>query len=212
VPFGGVVLAGGLSTRMGTDKAFLVPGDGGPVLAERGRRALTEAGARQVLAVGGDGGRLRALGFTTVPDRTPGFGPLGGLISGLQAASQDLVVVLSCDLPAIDARTVTELVRCLARRPDAAAALPTFDGRCQVLVGAYRRRIVAPVLEAAFRSGERSIRRALEGLIVAPVATVRRAPLVDVDRPEDLDHYARSRRASAPEGPPSRSEERPGAG
>jgi molybdenum cofactor guanylyltransferase len=199
VPFGGVVLTGGLSTRMGSDKAFLVPGDGGPVLAERARRALAGAGARQILAVGGDGARLQALGFTTVPDRIPGFGPLGGLISGLRAATHDLVVVLSCDLPAIDAPTVTELVRSLARRRDAAAALPVYDGRCQVLVGAYRRHHAAPVLEAAFRSGERSIRRALEGLVVAPVATVPRAPLVDVDRPEDLDHYARSRRASASE-------------
>jgi molybdopterin-guanine dinucleotide biosynthesis protein A len=212
VPFGGVVLTGGLSTRMGTDKAFLVPGDGGPVLAERARRALADAGARQILAVGGDRVRLRDLGFTTVPDRIPGRGPLGGLISGLQAASQDLVVVLSCDLPAIDGATVTELVRCLARRPDAAAALPTFDGRCQVLVGAYRRRVAAPVLEAAFGDGERSIRRALGPLVIAPVATVRRAPLIDVDRPEDLDHYDRSRRASASEGHPLRSDGRPDVG
>jgi molybdopterin-guanine dinucleotide biosynthesis protein A len=197
VPFGGVVLTGGLSTRMGTDKAFVVPGDGGPVLVERARRALADAGAREVLAVGGDRARLRDLGFTTVPDRVPGRGPLGGLISGLRAALLDLIVVLSCDLPAIDAATVTELVRCLARRPDAAAALPVFDGRCQVLVGAYRRMVATPDLEAAFRSGERSIQRALSGLTVVPVASVRTGPLVDVDRPEDLDQYARSRRANA---------------
>jgi len=183
---------------MGTDKAFVTPDDGGPVLVERARRALVDAGARQVLAVGGDHARLRRLGFTTVPDRVPGRGPLGGLISGLQAATCDLVVVLSCDLPSIDCPTVVELVRCLARRPDADAALPVFDGRSQVLVGAYRRRAVAPVLEAAFRAGERSVRRALDGIVVAPVAAVRRAPLIDVDRPEDLDHYARSRRADAP--------------
>ena len=196
VPFGGVVLAGGLSTRMGTDKAFLIPGDEGPVLVERARRALAGAGARELLAVGGDGGRLRELGFTTVPDRVPWAGPLGGLISGLRASFIDIVVVLSCDLPAIDAGTVTELVRCLARRRDAAAALPVVDGACQVLVGAYRRRAVAPTLEAAFRSGERSIKRALGDVTVVPVAGLRRAPLVDVDRPEDVEQYARSRRAS----------------
>jgi molybdopterin-guanine dinucleotide biosynthesis protein A len=197
VAFGGVVLTGGLSTRMGTDKAFLVPGDGGPVLVERARRALVDAGAREVLAVGGDRARLRGLGFTTVPDRVPGRGPLGGLISGLRAAATGIVVVLSCDLPAIDSSTVGELVRCLARRPDAGAALPVFDGRCQVLVGAYRRAAAAPVLETAFAGGERSIQRAVAGLVVAPVATVSTAPLVDIDRPEDIDHYARSRRASA---------------
>lgn len=197
VPFGGVVLTGGLSTRMGVDKAFLTPDDGGPVLVERARRALAGAGAREVLAVGGDRDRLRGLGFTTVPDRVPGRGPLGGLISGLRAALCDLVVVLSCDLPAIDTPTVTELVRCLARRPDAVAALPVHDGRTQVLVGAYRRRSAAPSLEASFRAGERSIRRALTGLVVAPVPTVRTAPLMDVDRPEDLDRYAQGRRAAA---------------
>jgi molybdopterin-guanine dinucleotide biosynthesis protein A len=137
------------------------------------------------------------MGFTTGPDRSPGRGPLGGLISGLRAAATEIVVVLSCDLPAIDRPTVTELVRCLARRPDAGAALPVDDGRYQVLVGAYRRRTAAPALEAAFRQGERSIRRALSRMTVAPVATVGGAPLIDLDRPEDVDHYARSRRANA---------------
>jgi molybdopterin-guanine dinucleotide biosynthesis protein A len=204
VPFGGVVLTGGLSTRMGVDKAFLVPDDGGPMLAERARRALAGAGAREVLAVGGDRRRLAALGFVTVPDRIPGRGPLGGLITGLRSATFDVAVVLSCDLPAIDADTVTELVRCLARRPDAGAALPSFDGHCQVLVGAYRRRVAAVALEAAFAAGERSIRRAVSSLVIAPVPTVARAPLIDVDRPEDLDHYARSRRASMSGRPPPR--------
>jgi molybdopterin-guanine dinucleotide biosynthesis protein A len=200
VPFGGVVLTGGLSTRMGTDKAFVVPDDGGPVLVERARRALADAGAREIIAVGGNGGRLRSMGFTTVPDRVPGRGPLGGLISGLRASVCDVVVVLSCDLPAIDRPTVTELVRCLARRPDAGAAVPIFEGRYQVLVGAYRRRTAAPALESAFRRGERSIRRALEGITIAPVARVRGASLMDLDRPEDVDHYARSRRVNAPGG------------
>jgi molybdopterin-guanine dinucleotide biosynthesis protein A len=199
-----MVLTGGLSTRMGVDKAFLVPEDGGPMLAERARRALVDAGAREVLAVGGDRRRLAALGFVTVPDRIPGRGPLGGLISGLRAATFEVAVVLSCDLPAIDPGTVTELVRCLARRPDAGAALPSFDGHTQVLVGAYRRQVAVAVLEAAFREGERSIRRAVRSLVVAPVPTVARAPLIDVDRPEDLDHYARSRRASTSGHPPPR--------
>jgi molybdopterin-guanine dinucleotide biosynthesis protein A len=200
VPFAGVVLTGGLSTRMGTDKAFVVPDDGGPVLVERARLALAGAGAREIIAVGGNGGRLRGMGFTTVPDRVGGSGPLGGLISGLRAAACDIVVVLSCDLPAIDRPTVTELVRCLARRPDAGAAVPINEGRHQVLVGAYRRRVATPALEGAFRQGERSIRRALSRVSLAPVSGVRSAPLVDLDRPEDIDHYARSRRVNAPGG------------
>ena len=99
LPFTGAVLTGGRSTRMGTDKAF-VEVDGRP-MAGRVAAALRAAGAAEVLAVGGDLDRLPSLGFDrAVPDRHPGEGPLGGLLTALAAAGHDVVVVLACDVPA----------------------------------------------------------------------------------------------------------------
>jgi molybdopterin-guanine dinucleotide biosynthesis protein A len=197
-PFTGIVLTGGASRRMGRDKAFLAPDDGGPVLAERCRRALTGAGAVAVVAVGGDAAALAALGFTTVPDSVPGAGPLGGVVDGLGAAATALTVVLSCDLPAIDPGTVRTLVDALAAA-EADAVLPVSDGRWDVLVGAYRREARDPLAEA-FAGGERSLQRAVARLVVVPCSGIGGDARRDVDHPEDLDHYARGRRAPGSNG------------
>ena len=171
---------------MGTDKALLEVG--GRPLAAVARDALLRAGAVGVLAVGGDADRLRSLGVRPVPDPEPGQGPLGGLVAGLAAVETPLAVVLACDLPAIDAATVRWVVRALVRS-DADVAVPVVDGRRQPLAAAWRAEAADALLEA-YRSGERSPGRALEGLHVREVRGLDRAPLRDADVPADLDRYA----------------------
>jgi molybdopterin-guanine dinucleotide biosynthesis protein A len=192
-PFTGVVLTGGRSVRMGADKAFLVPDDGGPELVVRALHALEDAGARVVLAVGRRSRRLDELGFLAVDDLPPPSGPLGGLLTGLAHATDPVVVVLTCDMPAIDATTVLALRRALDDHPEADAAIPVSGGRRQVLTAAYRTR-ARPALEASFEAGERSVRRAVEALAVHEVLDLDPDLLADVDRPEDLARYARSGR------------------
>ena len=70
---------------MGRDKA-LIEIDGVPMV-RRVAVALREAGARTVIAVGGDAPRLAealaGLDVRLVPDDTPGAGPLAGLLTAL---------------------------------------------------------------------------------------------------------------------------------
>jgi molybdopterin-guanine dinucleotide biosynthesis protein A len=182
--FAGAVLAGGQSTRMGTDKAVLAV-TGGP-LAGVARDALVGAGAAEVLLVGGNRetlAPLEPLGFRFVDDRWPGQGPLGGLITALRACEHDVVVVLACDLPAVEAAAVTSVLRALG---DADAAIPVVDGRLQTLVAAYRRRCVEG-LEAAWAAGERSLRDAVRGLHTTLVALPDRRWTLNANRPADLD-------------------------
>jgi hypothetical protein len=75
------------------------------------------------------------------------------------------------------------------------AAIPLIGDEHQVLTAAYRHRALAP-LEAAFAAGERSVKRALHELRVVPVEHLDPRRLVDLDRPEDVENYARS--ASSP--------------
>src|SRR6185436_398763 len=96
--FAGAVLTGGASQRMGTDKA-LIDVDG-RALALSVADALRSAGATRVLAVGGDLVALRGLGLEAIPDQHAGEGPLGGILTALEATDEDVVVVLACDLPA----------------------------------------------------------------------------------------------------------------
>ncbi len=181
--FDGAVLCGGESRRMGSDKA-LVEIDG-TAMAARVATGLRDGGASAVTAVGGDSGALTRLGLEFVPDRWPGEGPLGGLVSALGAGGRaEIVVVLSCDLLHPDPAEIRRLVRRL-EACEADAVVSRLDDRAQWLHGAWRRR-VAGVLEDVFASGERSLFGAVSGLEVDFVTAEQAASYADADTPADL--------------------------
>lgn len=182
--FSGAVLTGGASTRMGTDKAFLVaPGDAqGRPLARVAVDALQVAGASEVLAIGGDADRLRAEVDPTlraVADGWPGEGPLGGITTALAAAREPIVVVLACDLPRVTADAVLAVVDAMGGGADAAV-----PGR-HVLLAAYRR-TCRTIFEVAMAVGVRSPREALEGLDVVDVALADPSWADNANTPADL--------------------------
>lgn len=189
-PFSGAVLTGGRSRRMGTDKALLA-GPGGRPLALIARDALVAAGATEVLAVGGDLPALAALGLAPVADAHPGEGPLGGLVTALGAASCDRVVVLSCDLPLVDAHAVRAVVAGLDDEA-ADAAVPLVGGRPQPLLAAYRCRAL-PALAAAFAEGGRALHAAVAALVVVHPPLADPAVASDADDPEALAALGRAR-------------------
>lgn len=169
---------------MRRDKAFVEVA--GTAMAARVGDALRQAGATEVVAVGGDAARLQALGFDVVADDTPGEGPLGAILTAFAAAPTDVVVVLACDLPGADPGAVTAVVAALAAEPGAAAAWPEADGTSHVLHAAWRTSLAEAPLAAAFAAGQRSVRRAADGLGVVVVRDVPADALVNANRPEDL--------------------------
>ena len=167
---------------MGADKALLVVD--GRALARRTADVLLRAGAAEVLVVGGDDGALRSLGLEVVADRHPGDGPLGALVTALDAATEEIVAVLACDLPYAEPAGVEAVVRALAAEAGAAWAAPVSGGRRQLLHAAYRgsRR---DHWADAFARGERSLQRPAS-LVPGVEVSVDPRWLVDADTPEDL--------------------------
>jgi molybdenum cofactor guanylyltransferase len=104
----GVVLCGGISRRMGADKALIEVA--GVAMAERVARALAAGGCEPVAFVGGDPSRLARFGRPVHADRWPGEGPLGGVLTALAVADGDDVLAAACDLPFLDAATVAKLL------------------------------------------------------------------------------------------------------
>jgi molybdopterin-guanine dinucleotide biosynthesis protein A len=193
--FVAVVLAGGMSRRMGVDKAFVDVG--GAPLVSRVAAAVRAAGAADVVAVGGDGPRLVTAGLRFVPDRWPGEGPLGGLVTALAAVaadrtdptSDDLVFVTACDHPALDPALPGALRAALDGAPGALAAIPVVGGRRQVLAALYRT-AAGPLLEQRFIAGARSVQTALDGVPVVEAPDLPSAWFVDLDTPAAVDYYA----------------------
>jgi len=180
---GGAVLAGGASRRMGTDKALI--STDGVTLVERAVGALAAAGAEPVIVVGGNRQAIEALDLTFIDDRWPGEGPLGGIITALQAIGTEFVAVLSCDLTDASSIAVTSVVGALGH---ADVAVPVVDGRTQWLHAVWRRSALDDLV-TAFESGTRAPRDAVASLRVAQLLDGDPCWFHDADRPEDLpDH------------------------
>lgn len=92
----GVVLAGGRSTRMGTNKALL---EVGGVRLIDGAVAVLRAIFPEVLVIANDLEPYAGLGLPILPDLVPGKGSLGGLYTAVAAAANPHAFCLACDMP-----------------------------------------------------------------------------------------------------------------
>ena len=158
-----VILAGGLSRRMGHDKATL------PV----GRATLIEHLARRLARVVDEtiiaGGSVvpPVEGARIVHDPRPGLGPLAGMLAGLTAAKERYVWVVGCDLPDVEP-ALGGLLRSLTGEYEAVVPRPDQEpeGVCALYL-----RALAPRIETLLASGERSIKSLLDASTVRYVAS-----------------------------------------
>ncbi len=131
-----VVLAGGRSVRFGRDK-LAEPIDGRPLLhhAIDGVRPI----AAEIIVVAARGAQPRVPdGVTVVHDSIAFDGPLAGLLVGLRAARESIVVVVGGDMPTLMASVLDAMVSAL-QNPDADAVLLDHDGRPRPLPMVVRR-------------------------------------------------------------------------
>jgi molybdopterin-guanine dinucleotide biosynthesis protein A len=143
------VLAGGQSTRMGADKAFIQL-DGVTLLA-RALELLSRATEVRIL-----GQRERFAKFgVVVEDEFPNHGPLGGIHAALRASATDLNLMLAVDMPYVDFRFLEYLVS-EARQCTAVVTLPRAAGGWQPLCAVYRKPF-AEKAERALRQGKNKI-------------------------------------------------------
>lgn len=174
-PFTGVVLVGGASTRMGTDKVAL--------FASRVDAVLWSAGATEVVHIGRD----------DMPDDTSDLGPIGGIATALRVAQHDPVVVLACDLARVHPDGICMVVDALRHHPAAQVAMPAGEP----LHAAWRRSALPTVL-AAIEAGRLAVRAALDDLDVVEVTGLDSAWLLNVNTPTDLVQTAVVSDASLP--------------
>jgi molybdenum cofactor guanylyltransferase len=127
------VLAGGQSTRMGQDKAFLTLA--GRTLLDR---ALELAGSlTRDVCIAGDAPKFAAFG-PVVEDVYQLRGPLGGIHAALRRSTSELNLMLAVDLPFINLRFLQYLVA-EAHESGATVTVPRVAGGWQPLCAVYRR-------------------------------------------------------------------------
>ena len=148
------MLAGGKSCRFGGPKV-LAPLSGAP-MASWGLSVLEAAGLT-VGVISDEEGVESALGLRARPDLEAGLGPIGGLWTALQWASErgdDGVLLLGCDMPLVN----EALVRAILDWDDAApAVVPVGSEGPEPLCALYRSTCV-PEVERRLHSDDRSLR------------------------------------------------------
>ena len=156
----GLVLAGGGSTRMGTDKLLLTVG--GQRLIDRAYAALEPICERVLVAASG---RIIPGLELEVVDDAEGAGPLAGILGGLRVASTPLLAVVAGDMPVAKAAVFRRLA---AHWHGEAAVVPRADGMLQPLHAVYAT-AEHDRFQRLLKAGERSPRRAAQALDAAVV-------------------------------------------
>lgn len=140
------IMAGGKSKRMGQDKAWIEL-DGEPII-RRVANVLAMV-ADEVIVVANDP-RYAALGLRVVPDTFPDGGALGGIATGVGAATHDRVLVAACDMPFLSAEVWRVL---LDHRYEADVVIPRIGGEYETLHALYTKACLAP-MERALGAGK----------------------------------------------------------
>jgi molybdopterin-guanine dinucleotide biosynthesis protein A len=190
----GIVLAGGRSTRFGSDK-LAVPVEGVPLLHHPILR-LAEV-CREVLVVvapdAEEPSTPLAVPVRLVRDASEGQGPLAGVLAGLSEIGTDWALVAGGDMPTLQTSVLVEMLTVGVRAEVDAVVLQDGD-RPRPLPLVLRTRPAREAAHALLHAGERRLLALPDALRTAAIdertwvgLDPQRATLRDVDEPLDLE-------------------------
>ena len=187
----GIVLAGGLSRRLGRDKAVEPFGDEPLIARVIGR--LSTLTNETVVVVNNEarGAELPLPDEARVAvDIYPDSGSLGGIFSGLTAANNDWGFVVACDMPFLNTDLIAHM---LTLREDYDAVVPLLDGYPEPTHAAYSIACL-PHIESRLEAGQLKIAGFFDDVRVRYVSEseilgydAERLSFFNVNRPDDLE-------------------------
>ena len=142
----GIVLAGGKSSRMGLNKAFIEFGGRRLIEATVGRLARLFP---EVLIVANDLDLYAYLGMRVIADLIPDSGSLGGIYTGLSVATTPKAFVVACDMPFLSGDLIALLVR---EAEDWDVVVPRAAGELQPMHAVYAKSCL-PFIKEAIEAG-----------------------------------------------------------
>ena len=143
----GIVLAGGQSSRLGTDKSF-VNMNGQPLIEQIVAKLARLSD--DVIIVTNSPEKYDHLEARLVGDIYPGKGALGGIYSGLRAAANAYSLVVACDMPFLDLNLLRYMIL-LARGHD--VVIPRIGGFLEPLHAIYSKSCLEPIDRLLARGG-----------------------------------------------------------
>ncbi len=161
--FRGFLQAAGGSTRFGTDKALVQLA--GKTMLERTSELL--ASVCDEVSIVAPAGKYAHAAWPVLPDRWPGEGPLGGILTALSTmqnleSETDWALIVSCDMPFLK-REFLAFLWDRASASNAQIVVPQSANGLEPLCACWRASAAAG-LQSAFDSGVRKITEAMKRL------------------------------------------------
>lgn len=157
----GFLLAGGRSSRMGSNKALL-PFKGKTLIEHIAAEVST---VTHDVTLIGDSRLYVNFGYPIIQDIFVRCGPLSGIHAALHHSTAERNLIVACDMPEITAEFLSGLIE-RAEQGSAEVVLPVGpSGLPEPLCAVYHARAL-PVIEQALRRGVRKVTDGLQGLAV----------------------------------------------
>jgi len=171
----GIILAGGKSTRFGSDKSFMKI-NGQPLLKKQ--IALFKKKFKKIIIVSDNSGH-KYRDTQTVKDIVPGCGPLGGIYSGLVMSSSFYNFVIACDMPNINLRLLKHMIK-LKNGFD--AVMPCLKNGSEPLFAIYSKKCI-PVIEKMINEDNLRIKKFFDKI---KLKKIKKEEIVKFGKPEVL--------------------------
>lgn len=151
----GIILAGGKSSRMGTDKGFILLNN--TPFIQYSIDALKPL-VSKIIIVSNDI-KYDVFGLMRVNDITKNAGPVAGICSGLEASSTPYNLILSCDIPLINSEILKQLIDAI----DDTSEIIQIEshGKSMPLIAIYKKQ-VTPTFNKLLQANERRLRIAIQ--------------------------------------------------
>lgn len=134
-----IILAGGQSSRMGLDKAFIK--FKGLSLIGRQLKLLRSI-FEKIIIVTNNPGKYKFKAIKVVKDIIPGCGPLSGIHAGLTASDSFYNFVIACDMPFVN----TQLVQYMLNNANGYdIVVPRVDKKLHPLFGIYSKNLITNI-------------------------------------------------------------------
>lgn len=147
-----IVLAGGKSKRMGSDKSLLKIQ--GKTMVEIIVKQL-EGHFDEIIVGSEESGKHSLPGCRVVPDRETGKGPLMGILSCLSVSRNEVNFVTACDIPEINIKLVNKMIN---HSGDADIVMPVTKGnKYEPLFAVYRKSVTGSIGKILEKGGRRII-------------------------------------------------------
>ncbi|MFM7177487.1 MAG: molybdenum cofactor guanylyltransferase, partial [Bacteroidota bacterium] len=172
------ILAGGQSSRMGTDKA-LVPFRGMPMM-QHSIRLLSDLFTSITIVSNHES--HHQFGLDVIPDAFEKIGPLGGIIAGLRHSTTELNFFMACDMPMVTSPIIKSLLDIVNANGCITAS---YDGKSETLCTLYPKSALPLLEEMASKQQHRlyDVLEALKAQVVDVTHLCESNPFININTP-----------------------------